>query len=194
MAHRLGAVFSFVHRGGHAATHWLCGSRQERRCPCSSSSSSSSSSMVLMVVVVWLTGSRQQGEEYTVSLGMELVSWAQIQLLGPPPAAHWRVVVTLSPRASLAALLCRPMGKPAVEILTAVIYVRKLGGRYVLSVSHRRSRVITHQRQCLCLLVGFFCFSVCHFVASLFLSLSHDFSCLLSFMHEHRQTHSQWFE
>lgn len=42
----------------------------------------------------------------TLSARMELASWAHIQLYGPSPA-RWKVVDTLSPRASPASLICR---------------------------------------------------------------------------------------
>ncbi|KAI9521084.1 hypothetical protein NQZ68_010786 [Dissostichus eleginoides] len=45
---------------------------------------------------------------HCLSAGIELVSWAQIQLFAPLHA-RLRVVASLSPRASLA-LLCRLMG------------------------------------------------------------------------------------
>lgn len=81
--------------------------RLERRCPCSSSSSSSC-----------LAGKEAAGRAvHSLSAGTELVSWAQIQQFGPLPV-RWRVVATLSPRASLA-LLCMAGGKLAEEILTA---------------------------------------------------------------------------
>lgn len=88
MAYRLG--------GGPAVTHLcICGGRLERRCSSSS---------------FGLAGKEAAGRGVqSLSAGTELVSQAQIQMFGPLPAS-WRVVATLSPRASLAALRCMPMG------------------------------------------------------------------------------------
>ncbi|KAK9529278.1 hypothetical protein VZT92_013384 [Zoarces viviparus] len=52
----------------------------------------------------WKRGIRERSSSLQET---DIVSWAQIQLFGPL-SARWRVVATLSPRASLA-LLSRPI-------------------------------------------------------------------------------------
>lgn len=99
MAHRLGAVFSFAHRGGPAVAQCVSVVGDWR-----------GDALAAAAAALGPAGKEAAGRGARfLSAGTELVSRARIQLFGPLPA-RWRVVATLSPRASLAALLCRPMG------------------------------------------------------------------------------------